>query len=73
MWLVAWSSVEPVCSVFTEPGIRHGNENSVELKIAENYFFRGKKLTSILFPPMKIKMMDLCMQIEGTKHIRHEF
>ena len=37
-------------------------------KIVEKYFFRGKNWQAYFFP-MKIKMMDLWMQIEGTKLI----
>ena len=53
----------------TEPGIRRGNKDSrgnENRKSRGKKFSVGKKSTSILFI-MKIKMMDLWMQIEGTK------
>ena len=56
-----------MCEVLTEPGICHGNQDSCgneNRKSRKNIFSIEKKSTSILFS-MKIKMMDLWMQIEG--------
>ena len=56
--------------LISEPGVCCGKEDSRrnETQILEKYIFRGKKLTSIHFS-IKFKMMDPCMQIEGTKLI----
>ena len=45
--------------------------NLAEMKIENRWknMFRAKKSTSIPFFPMKMKMMDLWMQIQGTKFI----
>ena len=55
----------------TEPAIHRRNEDSCgneNQKSRKKHIFHEKKSTSILFS-MKIKMMNLWMQIEGTNQI----
>ena len=60
-------------TVYTaEPGICRGNEDSYRnehWKSRKKYIFRGKKINKHTFFSMNIRMMDLWMQIEGTKLI----
>ena len=55
-----------------EHGIRRGNEDSrgnEKRRSRKRYIFREKKIDKHSFFYMKFKMMDLWMQIEGTKLI----
>ena len=58
--------------IISEPGTHRRNEDprGNENRISWNKIFSvGKKSTSILFFSMKVKIIDLWLQIEGTKLI----
>ena len=57
-----------MCLHTSEPGIRHGNEDSCGNEIVEN-IFSVEKINKHTFLSMKIKMMDLWMQTDGTELI----